>query len=151
MSAVVALSSTGDAACGLHKQRLRHTGFPRGWRRQLRDGDEVGGVGSGGRTGSERNVPTPRCIQPPPPLLAPFVHPQQRETPRRSARHLSPPYSQAGSFLPASPASCRRVVGGGIRRALKDAPGAKRQRARPFPTRQPTDGSLPVRITPLSP
>jgi len=28
LSAVVTLSSTGDAACGLHKQRLRHTGFP---------------------------------------------------------------------------------------------------------------------------
>lgn len=29
LNTVVALSSTGDAACGLHKQRLRHTGPPR--------------------------------------------------------------------------------------------------------------------------
>jgi len=55
-----------------------------------------------------------------------FIHPQQRETPRRSARHLSSPYSQAGNLLPAS---CRR---GGIRRALKDAPRCETAACVPF-------------------
>lgn len=59
----------------------------------------------------------------------PFVHPQQRETPRRSARHLSPFSNQASNLLPTSSASCHP---GGIRWALKDAPGRKTVTRVPF-------------------
>lgn len=108
--------------------------------------------GSAGR-GQQRNVmlrplvvfnlhPTPT-----------FVHPQQRETPRRSVRHLSHP-TERGSLLlarpPRLPSSWRDTTG------FKGCAGRETAaRARfPFPTLrhgQPTDGSLPVRITPLSP
>lgn len=76
---MVTLSSTGDAACGLHKQRLRHARLP---------GlvvvvvvmmvvavvvatVMVGPVRGDGGTGvSERNVSTPRCVQPHPRLYS---------------------------------------------------------------------------------
>lgn len=127
LSAVVTLSPTGDAACGLHKQRLRHMGYPR-------EGERGGGGGCScgmgmGPTrvavavGRAANVMLrPLVVFNP----TPFVHSQQRETPRRTAWHLSPASDQAGSLLPASPVSCRH---GRIRWALKDAPSAKRQRA----------------------
>lgn len=133
LSAVVTLSSTGDAACGLHKQCLRHASFPKGVAAAVAGWGWNGG-GSGG-TGSERNAPTLRCIQP-----HSVCTPATTRNTSSFARHLSVPYNQTGSLLPVS---CRL---GGIQRALKDAPGAKRQRASlsDTSTRQPTDGSLPA-------
>ena len=63
LGAVVTLSSTGDAACGLHKQRLRRTG-----------GGGAGGCGC--------NVPTPCCVR------LTLLHPLHRRTPRRFAAPL---------------------------------------------------------------
>lgn len=71
LGAVVTLSSTGDAACGLHKQRLRHTHARARTRR-----------GSVGGWGWMCNVATPRrCVR-----LVGLCHTyQQRGTPRSFA------------------------------------------------------------------
>lgn len=121
LGAVVTLSSTGDAACGLHKQRLRYTHTrARARARVHREGAE------GGARRVTRSYPSSLCT-----ASATTNNGEHLVVSRHLSRwRLGVPYTR-------------------IHEALKDAPSAKQETV-PFRRPPTTDGSF-VRYAPPRP